>query len=63
MSLILKYWNRLRYTEKAADRRLRGECIGIASHYGIKNIPDLLRGSQQVYDWLNGGPAPAEPSL
>jgi hypothetical protein len=61
-AFLLKYWNRLHFTEKDADRRLRAQCIEIASHYG-KNIPDLLRGSQQVYDWTEGAAAPTEPTL
>lgn len=55
-----KYWRRLRFTEKDADRRLRSECIGIASHYGVKRVDDLLRAAQQIYDWIECGALPPE---
>jgi hypothetical protein len=58
--MIKKYWNRLRFTERDADRRLRGECISVASRFETKNIADLLRGAQLVYDWLEGGAPPAD---
>lgn len=60
MRFFAKYWNWLRYTEKDVDRRLRGECITIASRFEIKRVDDLLRGAQLVYDWIETGAVPQE---
>lgn len=59
-ALILKYWRRLRFTERDAERRLRGECIGVARSFDPKNVGDLLRGSQLIFEWLTDGKLPPD---
>lgn len=57
-----KYWNRLRFSERDADLLMRGQCITIARAIApeARNIGDFLRGTQQIYDWMNGGRPPPE---
>jgi hypothetical protein len=59
-TFLTKYWRRLRYTEKDADQHLRMQCIAVAGQYQPKNMPDLLRGSQLIYDWIKGGSPPTD---
>jgi hypothetical protein len=45
---------------EARDLHLRGECVSTASAYCRANIGDMLRGAQQIYDWMKGAEPPAQ---
>lgn len=45
----------------ARDMQLRGECITVAQAYARASVADMLRGAQQIYDWMKGGAAPEHP--